>query len=392
MKRFLLGTLGTMGLAGCLAQAPATEPYQLPRMPYPSVPGVPPNEFAASPSPTISSPPEDRKGDGGWHFYGGAEALLLRPYFSSNPALTVTSTAITGTGALNATEDLDYEFDLAQRYWIGAHIDEGLGVRGRWLRLDYSADPRISANAADVTRVTTATSTAIGGAAVTNAFLGTSTVGGVTSPVGTGQVLSVNGGLELDVWDAEFTATCRRGCWELTTFAGARYTYLEQSYLAISPGVPNTDGIDGVVVGTDVTRGVLQSRQTFNGAGPTLGLEALRQVGDSGFSLYGSGRGAVLFGRGRQQTTFNTATAIDPLTGAPPIGFDFVSVTNEEGFDVLSVAELELGVQWGRKVGDFEVFVRPSVVSHFYFDGGSSSSRSGDFGLFGGALAAGLRY
>jgi hypothetical protein len=129
------------------------------------------------------------------------------------------------------------------------------------------------------------------------------------------------------------------------------------------------------------------SRQTFTGGGMTLGIDGVRSLGESCFSLYGSARGAVLFGKGRQETTASI-TDID----ATGVRTDSATITKSGGFDILSVLELEAGVQWTKCVGNCELFLRPSVVSQVYYDGGSSTSRSGDFGLFGGALSAGFKF
>src|SRR5262245_17562824 len=74
---------------------------------------------------------------------GGASLLYLRPHFTSNPSLSLSTSNSTtivdvGTGATNSTTsinsgtpDFSHDFSFSPRLWIGFQ-GECLGARARW--------------------------------------------------------------------------------------------------------------------------------------------------------------------------------------------------------------------------------------------------------------------
>ncbi len=187
------------------------------------------------------------------------------------------------------------------------------------------------------------------------------------------------------------------GCWSVIASAGARYLYLEQTYSAFHPAVPRINLVDGLLVDRDFQQDVLLSRQTFTGAGPTLGLEIMRGMRESRCSLYASGRGSVLFGRGRQQASLNQFFLDEDFDDAGNViqvdTSTVVSNADARGWDVLTIGEIELGAQFHMTKGNSQIFVRPALVGMMYWDGGNASNRAGnDFGLVGVSLSAGVGF
>ena len=97
--------------------------------------------------------------------------------------------------------------------------------------------------------------------------------------------------LQLDVWDFEADQALDFGYWTMLFSGGLRYAHLAQNYnaflLASATNVNNGNLFN--------ESGGITSGHSFNGAGPTIALEVMRKLGDSGFALYAGARGAVLF-------------------------------------------------------------------------------------------------
>jgi hypothetical protein len=127
-----------------------------------------------------------------------------------------------------------------------------------------------------------------------------------------------------------------------------------------------------------------------------VGLEILRPC-SCNLSGYLAVRGSLLYGRGRLRNSFAVADTTEVYDGGGNVTTEFVSTTlgssqDTGGYDLLPIVELDAGAQWSRNVGNSQFFLRPSIVSQTYFDGGSATSRTGNFGLFGVAIGAGINY
>src|SRR5262245_54212539 len=139
MKRFFLRALGAMGLLSQLATLQATEPLGPPKSTMPPI--ISRSEALPESSPAVDDSHQDTDGGRGWHLFGGADALYLRPYFSSNPAFSlvrtnsndtttagaVSSTRVINQGSINSTPEFDYEFTGAPRLWLGVESECGVG-------------------------------------------------------------------------------------------------------------------------------------------------------------------------------------------------------------------------------------------------------------------------
>src|SRR5262245_49658667 len=153
MKRFFLRALGAMGLLSQLATLQATEPLGPPKSTMPPI--ISRSEALPESSPAVDDSHHDNDGGRGWHLFGGADALYVRPYFSSNPALaiattksnsTITAGPVTATvlgfqGSLRSNPEFDYEFTGAPRLWLGVESECGVGFRARFFRFDQNAHP-----------------------------------------------------------------------------------------------------------------------------------------------------------------------------------------------------------------------------------------------------------
>jgi hypothetical protein len=419
MKRFLLGAFGALGLVGqlALAQEPVAQPKVMPRTENPPV------SIRYEGSPLDRGCDEkmdccDNGGGGNWHLIGGADFLYLRPQFNQNRAIntsfqksTTTVTAPTvGTpttqNTTNSTQflgqDFSYDWNVSPRLWFGVENCDGLGARVRWFHYDEGANPAISpptlgTNNTSVNGLTTT---------VTTGFIQTFPASPLGIRIQT-PAAAPNGpavgkdffvattSLFIDEWDFEVTQKAHICNLDVTFGGGIRYAYLQQTFNVFHPGVTISTGTE-VVTSTTASDLVL-SRQTFDGVGPMVSLEALRRLGCSNFSLYGSARGAILFGHGHEE-----AASLSRTTNTQTIGTTgqvlSINTTNNTTtsdnarWDLLPILEVEVGAQWSREMGGANVFLRSGFVGQAYFGGGSANSTLNDFGLVGVSIGAGVQF
>jgi hypothetical protein len=354
-----------------------------------SFPPVEANPFA--PPQFIGQPQQPPQTPSGLHMIGGVDLLILRPHFSSNPALTqVSQTTTPGTPTqINQsfeTRDFNYGYNVTPRFWLGIEINDGLGLRTRWFRYDQDADRRTGVAGVSPSGTTTSFNSTIGGIATSPTTIDPRT----SAPLSSGDRLEAKTGLFLDVHDLEVTRTYRSGSWVLMAGGGVRYAFLEQTYSVNRPGVATLVQQGPRTFTGSFQSDTLNSRQTFTGAGPLASLDVFNRLGDSNIALFGSLRGAVLFGEGKTHSTMGSLATT--TTGASTAGVQTTTSTRSSGWDVLPVAEMELGLYYGLPVGNAELFLKPSLVGQVYLDGGNSASRLGDLGLFGANVTFGLGF
>ena len=352
----------------------------------------------------------------------GGGFYYIRTFFQTNPAFSTTLSP-DATLTTGSQTDFHWDYQFAPRIWLGYVGNCGLGIRSRYWQFDQStAQSLVNADTSGVTNITTA------------APLGLS----FTSP---GLVMFKNGvdhllfdsNLKLNVVDLEATQEFRLGRWLLEFSGGARYSHISQNYDAIRtdppkgngsgqlpgclpsgsqpnkcaalnppPPSPGTGGMSGgsggMAAGTIPILVIqdedfLQSGHSFNGVGPMAALEAHRCLGSTRFALYGSARGAVLFGHRSQAASLSSHLVGEYIVaGSPNIPFSgaFLETQKSAGNQVLPIAELEFGVEWARNWGRFQLFSQTALISQVWFDAGNASSTDGNLGFFGLSVVAGV--
>jgi hypothetical protein len=291
---------------------------------------------------------------GGW--FGGVGFYYIKPTWETNPAF-LTSTALGGGAFALNQQDFDYDHEFAPRVWLGYVGGSGLGVRGNWWGLD--SDAGATATATATTALFSATPLGLG-------FF--TTVAGDT--------MNIQSDLDLDVIDLEAVQTFGRNGWSGLVSGGVRWAQIRQQYrLTAVPTVGLTDA--------------LGSTHSFDGIGPTASLELRQRLWDTGFSLFGSGRAAILFGNSDQHVVqvLDGALVADATTGQ---------------FDVIPVGELEIGTMYDWDTGFGNAFVSASLVGMTFFGAGNSANvesaftggadNTSNLGFFGLSAAAGIRY
>lgn len=290
---------------------------------------------------------------GGW--FGGVGFYYIKPTWETNPAF-LTSTATAGGVVLNQ-QDFDYDHEFAPRVWLGYVGGSGLGIRGNWWGID--ADSNASLTTGGGTAIFSATPLGLG-------FLA----------LGAGDTMNFQSAIDLDVIDLEGIQTFGRNGWSGLVSGGLRWAQIRQQYQVLAvPAVGLADTLD--------------SNHSFDGMGPTASLELRRRLWDTGFSLYGSGRAAVLFGNSDQHVVrvFDGAVDADATAGQ---------------WDVIPVGELEFGTEYDWDTDFGNAFVNASMVGMTYFGAGNSANvesvytggadNTSNLGFFGLSATAGIRY
>lgn len=151
--------------------------------------------------------------------------------------------------------------------------------------------------------------------------------------------------------------------------AGIRYAQMEQTYLG---SLTNAAGNQ---------QGTIDYRHDIEGVGPTLYLRAQRPLG-YGMALFGSARGALLFGQSTSElNSVEDLDLDDQLTTQRRTGRD----------DVLPIAEMQVGVQLLPPSGTvWHPYFHVALESQYWGGVGNASSEDGSMGFFGGNVAIGV--
>jgi hypothetical protein len=326
---------------------------------------------------------DDAPGCLGGHIAAGAGFYFLKPYFPGNPAFTLKFTDLNTAPGLSATmvssqqQDFCYGPAFVPLIWLGFVSDGGLGIRARWWHFDES--DRITAGNNDGTGATVFTSASAGGLSV-------SSPGYLLSRFGAGtDLMTFESNLKLDVWDLEATQDFQAGRWSVLLAGGVRYAHLSQDYNAFrfnsGPGGTSLFSQDSAT---------LLSGHNFNVTGPTVCLEVRRPLGNTGLSLYGNGRGSMLFGYRWQQA--DRLTVRSGTTAGVPFNVTSLSEFTACQDAVLPVTEVEIGAEYTRVWGRLQPFLRAGLVGQTWFGAGNAAGAGGNLGFFGLTVTAGVGF
>ncbi|MCA8998274.1 MAG: hypothetical protein KDA80_14845 [Planctomycetaceae bacterium] len=281
-------------------------------------------------------------------FSGGAALILAKLHFKE-AFQTSTIDATTGTMQLTPFE---YNYEANTRAWIGYSRPNGLGVRATYSYTDQTADA--ARLVATPTTFHTAQLLVVNIPAAIN----------TTAP---GQLLAVDSSLNTKIFDLEGTIELDLGDLDIVGLGGLRYAKLDQD--------ANATVLDGLF--TPLQH--LGWGREFEGIGPSAGVEAHRSLGDTGFSLIGTGRIALLFGK---KTLDRVVT---PPTGAiPPVPF----VQLDSADEVTPIFDLSLGVGYERPFRMATVLARATYEGQLWAEAGAPTL--GYIGLQGFALQLGV--
>lgn len=284
-------------------------------------------------------------------FYGGAAAVWMKPHFEDNIALT---NVFSTTGiVVRESVAFDYGYDVAPRIWLGYVADQGVGIRGQYWQFQQEAPQVVeTVPASNVTIFAVASN--LPGTILTQA--------GTFAP---GEVVTASHNLNLEIADLEATKRIYGGRTTLVFSGGARYAQMRQKY-----------SVQGVL-GNNI-RTALENDVAYDGIGPTLAMDLRRPLLNGGLALIGNARGSILFG-----TTTQRMESLDTTVG-------FIRGFHREE-EVLSILETQWGLEWNYHLAaNGRLFLAGTVEAQLWQGAGSSSLDSGDIGLIGFGLSAGL--
>ena len=277
----------------------------------------------------------------------GYEFLWLKPHFSEG--INYQSSIPAGQTNIYATEEYGYQtdFNLAPRVWIGYQTCSGFAARLRYWQFDHSLGSYAFLATAG------------------QSYYAPSTYGDFTAT--DGDTLAIQNGMKADVIDFDLTQDFNWGHTRLTLGGGLSYAGLRM------------DRYVAMVSGTTLSAEARASR--FQGIGPTALAELKRQVGNSGFSVVGSARGTVLFGREKVL-----------------IGYASTGQTTELRTYGLStnrcrgIIAATIGVQYDREIlNGIDAFARLSWEGQYWSGFGNPTGPGGDLAFQGIGISAGIR-
>ncbi|MDH3719669.1 MAG: Lpg1974 family pore-forming outer membrane protein [Planctomycetota bacterium] len=284
----------------------------------------------------------------GCGFYGGFAFVWMRPRFDQNAAIVIDP--VPG----NTVVPFSYDREITPRAWFGYQNAEGGGLRVRYWEFDAAANTEVYSPIPAATPAFLFVYGASGNLA-RNAF------------ADVGETMTSDHALELTTIDLEATQRFHWHNIDLLAGLGLRYAQMDQVGQAIV-----TDGAGALSES-------VHNDHDFEGIGPMISLEIVRPLLSDRFSIYGSLRGSILLGDASQRITEVKNGGADMVT----------DVVNQD--DILSIGEIELGLQFSRPWGDSAVvFIRGGYEGQVWWGAGGPTDTASNLGLDGVSLSLGI--
>jgi hypothetical protein len=315
---------------------------------------------------------------------GGVGVFYGTPYFDENQAFVFTR-GLASADRVRDTVAFDWDYAASPVGWIGWHGTGGLGIRAGGFYFNRgSKDLTASMNPVQAADQLIRSSSRLPDLDLVNPA-GQGSPGILLSQgLGVDNLLYTSH-LKITTVDVEATYDICAGPFPVMLSGGARYMYTQQTY--------NQTLFNTVTTPDDFTASessVLDFNHRFQGAGPTIAIHGTRELGGTGFSLFGNFRAALLVGRTKR--TLNFAEVVDDpdeIAGGSQ-SRSVVTYSHENG--LVPTLETEVGLEYLACFGGFSPFMRVSAVNNTYFGAGCASSTQGNLGLFGCQITAGINY
>ncbi|UUO06297.1 Lpg1974 family pore-forming outer membrane protein [Blastopirellula sp. J2-11] len=291
----------------------------------------------------------------GANWYAGFEATFLAPRFSQNPAYTLMQS---DGASFESYQQVEFESKMAfaPRVFTGVQLNPNIGFQATWWQ--FSHDP------ASIT----AQPPANGFGQILPPPFGDVDVS-TTIP---GETFTASSGLTAYAIDLELTKKGCFSCWNFGVAGGVRYAEINQSYLSQTTDAAGT------------LSGQIDYQHGISGFGPTLSMFASVPVAPC-WSLFTRGRGSLLFGDAH--SNLNAGEDLDLTTP-----FTTTSTSNRD--DLLSIGELQLGLQWrgGQSCRIWKPFATVAMEGQFWNGVGNAVSEEGNVGFFGVVTSIGVNW
>lgn len=281
----------------------------------------------------------------------GFAFVIVQPHREDDTAFM----SVVNDGATSTTTDTNFENDteLSPRIWLEYNRGVGLGARVTYWQYDHGSPER------------TASPAESGFETIVPPDFGAVDL----STNVPGEIYTAAADIDLDVIDLEGTKWTQFECWQFGATGGLRFASLQQGYR----GVLLSDEGDAL--------GGIDASHRFDGIGPTFSIEGRRPFGH--LTFFSLARGSLLFGNGR-----SGFTALEGLGGSTN---PFVTQVALERNDVMSVGEIQVGLEWRKYCcnGNW-FFCRTALEGQVWQGAGNASGEDGDLGFFGLNVAFGM--
>jgi hypothetical protein len=301
--------------------------------------------------------------------YAEFGVYYLEPRWVSNPAFFIAVSNPANGNISVRQQDFGVDGHFAPHAAIGVMLDDCFGARIRWSQFEDTGFNE----SAPASRVSTA-------------FSATPLGLQVFAPAGFS--LFALGDIRTQLWDIEVTQEFHPCHCRLVASAGLRAGRVSQDYSA------------AVANGAGAVTSSLISGHSFEGIGPTVGLEGHRPIGCDGFGLYGLARASLLFGHAKESASVTRAL----VEGAR----DFDAAASRES--LLPMLDIELGAEYTTSLGDACLILQAGLVGQVWFNAENPSltdgvtgglqappilgvgGRNTNFGFIGFNISAGIRF
>ena len=307
-------------------------------------------EDMATPSVPDAPPIDTNTDDGG--FYASWEHVFVTPYFGQN-----TAAVIVGPGSASRVQEFDWDIEYSPRFEIG-NVDacDGTGWRARYWHFEHSNSASFG--------VPAGVSVTIAPGAFDSGIIGFA-----------GDTVTAVHSLRMSVLDLEWLKRDITEDGGFTASAGVRYVRMDQHLRGRR-----------VLAGVQVEN--LSQHHDFEGIGPTIAAEYLTRFDCSYWGAFINGRGALLYGESN-------------VRGDRRVGGVIMNNTSDSNDqDLMSVVELQIGLDYRRPSGCHEMFLRVALEAQYWANAGSASAgqapvgdanaQDTDLGFLGVTIATGL--
>ncbi|WP_347251871.1 Lpg1974 family pore-forming outer membrane protein [Legionella sp.] len=324
------------------------------------------------------------------HWDGGVNIQVIQPFFQNNPAFyflndrrdSVTE-AFFQVSDIQNQRDVYHHMDLAPEFFLGYTFDNGIGFHTRFWFFNQNTKQSVGTPVTSVTDLTL--SFPVSSAAPIGLDIDTRDN---NLPDG----MTVTTKLKTQIWDGIVSKSYDLSSSILSIGAGARYAYMSQKYNAFESQAP------GATLDIRMTppapqfitehKKTLRSGHNFNGWGPVVQLNDQVFLGQSGFSLVGTLRGAVLFGPSKQNAYKNLLVRGTQYGSQILSETAFVQRSNHHQ-TTIEIVDVEAGVEYSKSLFGGEVSAQLLGVAQEWFGGGSASKSAttgAGFGLPGSGM------
>jgi len=240
-------------------------------------------------------------------FYSGVAVVFAKPHFKEAFQISLVNTV-----GQQTLVPFSYDYSPTPRVWLGYVGRDGMGLRADYWQFNQTGDSR---------------SVRPDGLSIVSAGAhATTVIFPATILAAVGETLTATDALETHIVNMEGTLHRDLGWISFVGGGGIRYVSLKQTLSSfVNDAVPDN----------------LSWLRRYEGIGPTVSVDAKRQIGQTGLSFIAGGGGALLFGH-KNLNRVATGNDVFPTGAVSPL------LVLDDADEVVGTGELSLGAEWTR--------------------------------------------